>query len=193
MARELLVRDGFRLEYATLGWNIAGVFVLAAAIAGSGSVALISFGLDTLLEIGASSLVIWELSGAPGARQERALRAIGVLFLVLGIYLLAQSTVAILSGHRAQHSPLGIVWTALTAAAMFALATGKARVGRALENSVIQTEGRVTFIDGVLAVSVLIGLVADSALGAWWADPLVGYVIAGYALREAHHTLRGPA
>ncbi|MGI5136653.1 hypothetical protein [Streptomyces sp. CA-106110] len=67
---------------------------------------------------------------------------------------------------------------------MFALAAGKARTGRALDNPVLKTEGRVTLIDGLLAAAVLLGLVLNAALGWWWADPLAGYVLVYYAVRE---------
>jgi divalent metal cation (Fe/Co/Zn/Cd) transporter len=78
----------------------------------------------------------------------------------------------------------GIIWTAATAVVMFALAAGKARTGRALDNPVLRTEGRVTMIDGILAVAVLAGLVLNTALGWWWADPAAGYVLVYYAARE---------
>jgi divalent metal cation (Fe/Co/Zn/Cd) transporter len=78
----------------------------------------------------------------------------------------------------------GIVWTAATAVAMFALAAGKARTGRALDNPVLRTEGRVTLIDGILATAVLAGLVLNAAAGWWQADPAAGYVLVYYAARE---------
>ena len=89
-----------------------------------------------------------------------------------------------MSGYRPHHSTLGIVWTAITAAVMFALAAGKARTGAALDNPVLRTEGRVTLVDGLLATAVLLGLVLNSALGWWWADPAAGYVLVYYAVRE---------
>jgi divalent metal cation (Fe/Co/Zn/Cd) transporter len=89
------------------------------------------------------------------------------------------------TGYRPHHSVLGIVWTAVTSAAMFALAAGKARTGRALGNKVLATEGRVTLVDAILAVAVLAGLVLNAAAGLWWADPLAALVIVFYALREA--------
>jgi divalent metal cation (Fe/Co/Zn/Cd) transporter len=140
-------------------------------------VALAGFGLDSLIEVGASTVVIWELSGTGGDRQRRALRLIGWAFAVLAVYLLAQSTIVLAAGYRPRHSVAGIAWTALTAAAMFALAAGKARTGRALGNPVLTAEGRVTTVDGILAVAVLLGLVLNMALGWWWADPAAGYVL----------------
>lgn len=186
-----LLRRGLRLEYATLAWNIVGVCVLAWAAIVARSVALGGFGLDSLIEIGASSVVIWELTGSGASRQRRALRLIGVAFVLLAAYLLVQSSVVIVAGHRAHHSPAGIAWTAVTAAVMFSLAWGKARTGEALGNRVLQTEGRVTFVDGILATAVLGGLVLNAVVGWWWADPAAGYVLVFYAVREAREIFSG--
>ena len=182
--RRALVRRGFALEWATLGWNAAGIIVLAFAAVTARSVALAGFGLDSLIEIGASGVVIWELSGAGTERQRRGLRLIGYAFAALAVYLLTQSSVVLATGYHPRHSPPGIIWTAATAAVMFALAAGKARTGRALDNPVLQAEGRVTVIDGILAVAVLVGLVLNAAAGWWWADPAAGYVLVFYAVRE---------
>jgi divalent metal cation (Fe/Co/Zn/Cd) transporter len=181
-----LRRRGFALEYTTLAWNVVGVAVLAVAALSARSVALAGFGLDSLIEIGASIVVLWELSGTGGddERQRRALRLIGVAFLGLALYLSVQSTVVLAVGFRPHHSPAGIAWTAVTAAVMFGLAAGKARTGAALRNPVLRTEGRVTLVDGLLAVAVLAGLVLNAVAGWWWADPVAGYVLVGYALRE---------
>jgi divalent metal cation (Fe/Co/Zn/Cd) transporter len=184
LARARLLRRGFVLEYVTLGWNAAGIFVLAIAAVAARSVALAGFGLDSLIEIGASTVVIWELSGTGEDRQRRGLRLIGYAFAGLAVYLLVQSTVVLAVGYHPRHSVPGIVWTAVTAVAMFALAAGKARTGRALDNPVLRTEGRVTLIDGILATAVLAGLVLNAAAGWWQADPAAGYVLVYYAARE---------
>lgn len=185
-----LRRRGFGLEFVTLGWNVVGVVVLAVLAIASSSVALVGFGLDSLIEIGASTVVVWELSGTGEQRQRRALRLIGGAFVALAVYLLIQSTVALVSGHHASPSVGGIVWTAITAVVMFSLAAGKRQTGRALQNPVLITEGRVTFVDGLLAVAVLLGLALDLTLGWWWADPVAGYVIVYYAIREAIEIFR---
>jgi divalent metal cation (Fe/Co/Zn/Cd) transporter len=182
--RKALLRRGFALEYTTLGWNVIGIVVLAIAAISARSVALAGFALDSLIEIGASTVVIWELSGTGEERQRRGLRLIGYAFAALALYLLVQSTVVLATGYHPHHSVPGIIWTAITAAVMFALAAGKARTGRALGNPVLQTEGRVTLIDGILATAVLAGLVLNAALGWWWADPAAGYVLVFYAARE---------
>jgi divalent metal cation (Fe/Co/Zn/Cd) transporter len=189
-ARDALLRRGFALEYATLAWNVAGIVILAIAAIPARSVALAGFGLDSLIEIGASTVVIWELSGTGAQRQRRGLRLIGYAFGALAVYLLAQSTVVLAAGYHPRPSGLGIAWTAVTAAAMLALAAGKARTGRALGNAVLRTEGRVTMIDGILAAAVLAGLAANAGLGWWWADPAAGYVLVCYAAREVREIFR---
>jgi divalent metal cation (Fe/Co/Zn/Cd) transporter len=182
---ERLLRRGFILEWITLGWNAVGVVVLAIAAVRARSVALAGFGLDSLVEIAASTVVLWELSGTGESRPRRALRLIGVAFVVLALYITLQSVIVLATGFHPKHSPLGIAWTAVTAIVMFNLAAGKARTGTALDNPVLQTEGRVTVIDGLLATAVLLGLTLNTIAGAWWADPLAGFVIVFYGLREA--------
>lgn len=186
-----LLRRGFALEYATLAWNVIGIVVLAVAAWSARSVALAGFGLDSLIEIGASTMVIWELSGTGEDRQRRALRLIGGAFAALAVYLLVQSTWVLAVGYHPRHSPLGIVWTAITALVMFALAAGKARIGAELDNPVLRTEGHVTLIDALLAAAVLAGLVLNAALGWWQADPAAGYVLVYYALRETREIFTG--
>ena len=184
-----LLRRGFALEYTTLAWNVIGIVVLAVAAVTARSVALAGFGLDSLIEIGASTVVIWELSSTGDDRRRRAMRLIGGAFVALALYLLVQSTWALSVGFHAHPSRVGIAWTAVTAVMMFALAVGKARTGAALGNPVLEAEGRVTFIDGLLATAVLLGLVL-SVWGLWWADPLAGYVIVYYGITEARAALQ---
>jgi divalent metal cation (Fe/Co/Zn/Cd) transporter len=189
-ARRELLRRGFALEWMTLGWNVAGIIVVGFAAVAARSVALAGFGLDSLIEIGASTVVIWELSGTGAERQRRGLRLIGWAFAALAVYLLVQSTLVLATRYHPRPSVPGIIWTAVTAAVMFALAAGKARTGRALDNPVLRTEGRVTMIDGILATAVLAGLVLNAALGWWWADPAAGYVLVYYAAREVREIFR---
>jgi hypothetical protein len=188
-SRQRLLRSGYLLEATTLVWNVVGVCVLAVAAFAARSVALGGLGLDSLIEIGASTIVIWELRGVGQVRQRRAMRMIGLAFIALGVYLAVQSTVVLAIGYHPRHSPLGIWWTAVTAGVMFGLAAGKARVGGALGNPVLQTEGRVTLIDGLLASAVLVGLLLNALVGWWWADPMAGYVLLFYAAREGRAAL----
>ncbi len=107
--------------------------------------------------------------------------------MLLAIYIAVQSTVTFTSHSHPGHSTLGIVWLAATVLAMLALAAGKRDTGVRLGNPVLQTESRVTLIDGALAAAVLVGVALNAAAGWWWADPLSALVILIYGLREAHH------
>jgi len=193
LSRRSLLKRGLRLEYATLAWNVVGSVVVVFAAVAARSDSLAGFALDSLIEIGASTVVVWQLRGVGRDREHRALRLIGVAFVLLAIYIAAQSIYALAAGFHPHHSLLGIVWLGLTAAAMFALAYGKSLTGRALGNRVLQTEARVTVIDGVLAVSVLIGLVLNAGLGWWWADPTAAFVIVFYGAKEGRAALREAA
>lgn len=184
------LRRGRLLEVVTLGWNVLGVIVLTYAATAARSVALTGFGIDSLIEIGASMVVLWELADVAQNRQRRALRLIGLAFVALALYLAVQSTIVLVIGFRPHHSAVGIAWTAATAIVMFALATGKSQVGMTLGNPVLTAEARVTMIDGILAGAVLVGLVLNTFAGWWWADPMTGYLLLYYAVREARATLK---
>lgn len=166
---------------------------MATAAIASRSVALGGFGLDSFIEIGASMVVVWELSGNGESRQQSSLRLIAYAFTALAVYLIVQSTWAIVAGHRAGPSPVGMAWTGVTAVVMFVLAAGKARTGKELGNPVLEAEGRVTFVDAILATSVLVGVSLNTLNGWWWADPLVGFVLVYYASREARDLLSAHA
>jgi uncharacterized membrane protein YkvA (DUF1232 family) len=183
-----LLRRGLRLEYATLGWNVVGVVVTLAAAVMAQSVALAGFSLDSGVEIFASLVVVGELAGtATDVSQQRAERRIGYAFLALCVYLGGQAVVSIVADVHPYASPVGIGWLAATAVAMFALASGKAVAGRALDHRVLRAEAKVTFADGALATATLVGLILNAAAGWWWADVAAGIVIVGYGLREGLH------
>jgi divalent metal cation (Fe/Co/Zn/Cd) transporter len=188
---EALLRRGLALEYLTLSWNVAGTVVLILAAVASGSIALAGFAVDSLIEIVASAVVVWELRGETGSGRERqALRIISIAFVLLAAYIGVQVAVTLARRTHPGHSIVGIVWLTVTVIAMFALAAGKRSTGRQLRNPVLLTEARVTVIDGALAAAVLLGVALNAAAGWWWADPLSAVVVLIYGLREAHHAWR---
>jgi len=177
------------LEFVTLAWNVVGTVVLVATAVSAGSVALAGFGADSLIEIVASAVVVWQLNGRIGDERERqALRIIALAFVLLAVYIAVQVVVTVGTGTRSARSNAGIAWLALTVVVMVALAAGKRSIGVRLGNVVLRTEARVTMIDGALAGAVLVGVVLNAAaVGWWWADPLSGVVILVYGVREARH------
>lgn len=182
-----LLRRGLLLEYLTLGWNVGETVIIIFAGVRANSVALVGFGLDSLIEIVASIVVVWQLKGTGKDRERTALRLISIAFLALAIYISIQSARTLFMQAHPDTSLIGIISLILTVAAMFILAAGKGRVGKQLNNPVLITEARVTMLDGLLAASVLIGLLFNTFFGWWWADPLAGLVIVFYGFKEGLH------
>ena len=180
-----LLRRGRHLEYLTLGWNVAGVGVLAVAAWRAKSLALAGFGLDSLVEILASTVVVWQLTGTGRGRERTALRVISISFVLLCLYVVVQGVVGFASGARPAPSPGGLIWLALTVAVMLALARDKRRTGLRLGNQVLISEAGVTLVDAGLAASVLVGVALNTLLHWWWADPLSSLAIVVYGLRES--------
>jgi divalent metal cation (Fe/Co/Zn/Cd) transporter len=184
----MLLRRGLMLEYLTLSWNVVGAVVLLISALAAGSVALAGFGVDSMIEIVASAVVVWQLKGEVGSgREQRAFRIIAIAFVLLAIYIAAQTIIVLGSRSHPGHSVLGIAWLAVTVMVMVALAAGKRDTGGRLGNPVLLSEARVTVIDGALAAAVLLGVALNAAAGWWWADPLSALMILVYGLREARH------
>lgn len=191
MLQAPLIRRGLLLEYVTLGWNVVGVVIVVTSAYKTRSVALAGFGLDSLIEIFASVIVVWQLLGVNQQRERLALRLIGAAFFALALYILVQIAVTLLTQTHPAPSIGGIVWLAATFIAMLFLAYGKRVTGKQLGNVVLMTEGHVTLIDAYLAGAVLIGLNLNALFGWWWADPLASLVIVYYGIREGIHAWRG--
>jgi len=179
-----LRRRGRRLEYLTIGWNaIEAVVAVAAGIAAS-SIALVGFGLDSVIEAFAASVVIWELRGVSQQREKRALRLIALSFFALAAYVAVQAVRDLVVGAQARQSEVGIVLAAVSLVAMVALAAAKRRTGRRLGSPTLVADSAETLLCAYLSVILLVGLVLNATLGWWWADPLAALGIAFLALRE---------
>jgi len=190
-----LERRGRRLEYATTAWNCLEAVVAIATGVAAGSLALVAFGLDSCVEVFASIVVLWHLGGAPEeadpGRASRAVRLIAGAFAFLGVYLLVQAVRGFVTHNTPDSSLIGTAFIAATVVVMFALAWGKRRTGRALENRPLVANASMTFIDGCLATGVLVALLADRVFGWWWADPLAAAIVGLVALNEARDNWSG--
>jgi divalent metal cation (Fe/Co/Zn/Cd) transporter len=185
-AHDALLERGRRLELLTIAWNVMEVFVTVGLGVATGSLALIAFGLDSLVEVFASVVVISYIGHhhAEG-RAQRAMRLVAVAFAFLGTYLLVASTYNLASRDVADSSPLGVVYLAVTAAVMFGLAIQKRILARAAHSGPLGAEANVTFLDGCLATSILVALIVNAAWGIWWADPAAALLVALFCFREA--------
>lgn len=188
---DVLLKGGLWLEYVTLAWNVVGWWIVLGAALVAKSVALAGFGIDSIIEIFASVIVVWQLKSINKDKEKFAEKLIGIAFLLLAIYITIQAGIVLLNHFYPKTSATGIIWLALTATAMFLLAWGKGYVGKQLGNPVLQKEAKVTVVDGLLAASVLVGIVLNAMFGFWWADPLAGFVIVYYGLTEGFHALNG--
>lgn len=187
MRTEELRRRGLRLEWATNAWNLMEVVVTISLGVQARSLALIAFGLDSIIEIFASTVVIRNLHDDrrdPGDRRvHRALRSIAMAFWLLALFLAIVSLRSLLRGDRPESSPLGIAYLALTALIMFGLAHLKRVTADELGSETLGAEAGMTFLDGCLSTSILIALVLNAWLGWWWTDAVAALLVAGFAFR----------
>lgn len=178
-----------RLEYATIGWNIGeAVLTIGLGIA-AGSLALIGFGSDSIIEVAASAAVVWHLKPHHPTdhpdRTARALRIVAVAFAALAVILSFVSIRDLATQRVPGESPWGIGYLAITAVVMFGLAMLKRRAAHTLESAPLEAEAAMTFLDGWLAVATMVGLSLNAALGWWWADPTAALIVAIAAANEA--------
>lgn len=189
-----LERVGSRLQWATIVWNSIEVFVTIGLGVTTGSLALIAFGLDSLVEVFASLVVVWHMNPGDGGhradRDQRAMRLVGAAFALLAAYLVVAGIRQLVSGEQPDSSPVGIAYLAVTAIVMFSLARWKRRVGTALNSEPFRAEASMTFLDGCLATSILTALALNLVLGWWWADPAAALLIGAVAAREARESWR---
>lgn len=190
-----LERLGNRLQWGTIAWNSIEVFVTIGLGLASGSLALIAFGLDSLVEVFASLVVIWHMNpGADGHRahrDRRAMRLVGAAFALLAVYLVIAGIRQLVLGEQPDSSPVGIGYLFVTAIVMFSLARWKRRVGTALDSEPFRAEAAMTFLDGCLATSILTALALNLVFGWWWADPAAALLIGAVAAREARESWQG--
>ena len=196
-ARGRLQRRALRLEYATIAWNAGeAIFTIILGIA-AGSLALIGFGADSIIEMFASSVVVWHVRPGhaednPG-RTRLALRMVASAFLGLGVVLLAVSIQQLAAGRRAGESLAGIVYLSFTAVVMFGLAFVKKRTAEKLQSAPLRSEAAMTFLDGILSTLTLIGLSLNVVFSWAWADPLAALVVGLAAIRESRQNWREAA
>ncbi len=193
--RARLERRAKLLAWGGNAWHLIEFAIAVTAGIAAGSVALVAFGVDSLIELLAGGVVIWLFSGGRGSSavaERRAQRLIALSFYLLAGYVVIESLRAFLGAHP-DASWVGIGLAAITAPTMPLLARAKQDVGRRLGSRATESEGAQNMICAYLSVALLVGLGANALLGWWWADPLSGLVIAAVALREGRNSWRGDA
>ena len=188
-ARSALVQRGLALNYLTIGYNVVEAIVALGAGIVSSSVALVGFGLDSVIEVTASGAAQWrlraDLDAARRARVERTtLRIIGWSFLALAAYVVLDSASALLRREAPERSVVGLVLLALSAVVMPVLARAKRRVARAMTSRALEADAMQTSLCAYLSVIALAGVALNAALGWWWADPVAALAMVPIIAKE---------
>jgi divalent metal cation (Fe/Co/Zn/Cd) transporter len=192
--RGLLERRARRLAWGGNAWHLIEFAIAIGAGIAAGSVALIGFGADSLIEVLAGTVIVWLFTGrrrgSPTA-ERRAQQIIAVSFFALAAYVIVEAGNDLIGGHHPAVSWVGIGLAAVTAPTMPLLARAKRNVGRRLNSSATISEASQNMICAYLSIALLVGLLANALFGWWWADPLAALVIAGVAVREGRESWRG--
>ncbi|MGG5260245.1 cation transporter [Phycicoccus avicenniae] len=190
--RASLQRRARLLAGASVTYNVVEAVIAVAAGLAAGSVALVGFGLDSVVEVSSGLIVLWQFRHhLPEARERQALRLMALAFYALAAYVGVESARALLSGATPEHSTVGLVLAGLSLLIMPALSVAQRRTGRALGSNAVVADGTQTLLCTYLSAVLLVGLLLNSALGWWWADPVAGLVIAAVAVREGRQAWRG--
>ena len=190
------VRRGRRLEYITLAWNsVEGVAALVAGFF-AGSIALVGFGLDSVIEMSSVAAVLWRLGAeADPQRRERAERRahriVGICFLALAAYVAFDSITALVRHEMPQESTFGIALAVAALIVMPLLARAKRQVARQLNSGAMRADSRQSDFCAYLSAILLAGLLLNAMLGWWWADPAAALAMVPLIAREGVEGLRG--
>jgi divalent metal cation (Fe/Co/Zn/Cd) transporter len=178
----------------TISYNVVEAVIAISAGTIAGSTALIGFGLDSVIEVTSAAIVAWQFSAAdPEERERTALRVIAFSFFALAAYVTIDSIRALLDSAEADPSQVGIVLAAVSLAVMPFLSYAQRKAGRAIGSASAVADSKQTLLCTYLSAVLLVGLVANSAFGWSWADPIAGLVIAAVAAKEGREAWRGDA
>lgn len=179
------------LAWVTVAWNVIEAVVAIGAGTAAGSVALVSFGLDSTIEVASALVIIWQFSGIEEQRQQRALRLIAFSFFALAAYVGARALVDLAAANEPDTSIIGIALAVASLIVMPVLAIAKRRTGRQLASVTVTADSNQTWLCTYLSVVLLIGLVLNATIGWWWADPVAALMVATLAVREGHQAWTG--
>lgn len=193
--RDNLVRRGRWLEYLTIGWNsVEGVVAIVAGL-WAGSISLVGFGLDSLIELFSGAALLWRLHLDAPEKRERseaiALRLVGLSFLVLAAYILYDATKSLIRREAPEASYVGIAIAALSLVVMPLLARAKRQIATSIHSHALEADARQTDICTYLSAILLAGLVLNASFGWWWSDPLAAFGMTAIIAKEGIDGLRG--
>lgn len=186
-----LSRWAVGLAWVTVVWNLVEAVVAIVAGSAAGSVALVSFGLDSTIEVASALVIIWQFSSTDEQREQRALRLIAISFFALALYVAVRAVVDLVAKNEPESSAAGIILAVVSLIVMPTLAFAKRRVGRRLGSLSVTADSNQTLLCTYLSAVLLAGLVLNATVGWWWADPVAALTIAGLAAREGREAWNG--
>lgn len=192
--RAALERRARLLAWGGNAWHVVEFALAVGAGIAAGSVALVAFGIDSVIEALAGGVIVWLFSGGRGSShvaERRAQQLIAASYAVLVAYVGVEAVRDLLGSHHPEVSWVGIGLAAFTAPTMPLLARAKRNVGRRLGSSATVSEASQNMICAYLSIALLVGLLANALLGWWWADPAAALVIATVAAKEGIDAWRG--
>ncbi|MCU1412592.1 MAG: cobalt transporter [Rhodoglobus sp.] len=192
-ARAVILRRRIRwIVGATIAYNVVEAIVAISSGVASSSVALLGFGLDSVVEVLSAAAVAWQFTRKDPERWEKpALRVIALSFFLLAAYVGISAVLSLLGAVEPRHSTVGLILTALSVVIMPLLSLAEYRTGRELGSATAMADSRQTLICSLLSAAVLLGLALNSLFGWWWADSVAALVIVGLAVREGVEAWRG--
>lgn len=183
-------RRGRRLEYLTIGWNsLEGIIAVGAGIA-AGSVALVGFGVDSVIEVSSGAVLLWRLVSGEH-REQLALRLVGASFLLLAAYVAFDAIKSLWLREPPDVTYIGIAIAGLSLAVMPWLAYEKRKVATQLNSRAMKADSRQTDLCAYLSAILLGGLLLNALLGWWWADPVAALIMVPIIAKEGIEALRG--
>ena len=192
--RDALERRAKLLAWGGNAWHLVEFAIAVAAGIAAGSVALIGFGIDSVIEALAGGVIVWLFSGGRGSShtaERRAQQLIALSYAILVLYIGIEATRDLLGSHHPEVSWVGIGLAAFTAPTMPLLARAKRNVGRKLNSSATVSEASQNMVCAYLSIALLVGLLANALFGWWWADPIAALAIGAVAAREGLESWRG--
>jgi divalent metal cation (Fe/Co/Zn/Cd) transporter len=194
--RQSIVTRGQRLQYITIAYNCAEALVSLIAGWLAGSVSLIGFGFDSLIEVTSGAAVLWRLHHDMDANRRQqlersTLRIVGGCFLALALYILYESVETLVSHRAPERSLPGIAIAGLSVVLMPVLARAKRRVAQEIDSAAMKADSRQTDFCAYLSAIVLAGLVLHALFGWWWADPAAALLMVPIIAREGTSAVRG--
>jgi len=198
LARTAVVQRGRKLEYFTIAWNTVEGLVAISAGVFAGSISLVGFGVDSFIEVTSGSVLLWRMSvdaneHRRATNEKRALRFVGVCFLLLAAYVAYESATGLWLRRAPEHSITGIILACVSLVVMPLLSRAKRKVGHSLGSAAMHADAKQTEFCTYLSAILLLGLLLNTLFSLWWSDPVAALIMVPIIVREGIEGVQGKA